>query len=144
MSVIGILRSKRVWIGLAVSVIILIIMGALGAALIVSGVISESGQFRWICGSYLAASLVGGLIARKGSGGSMISTMTNMILLMLFIVLLSLILYGGISLSSGEWRILPFAVAGAVLAGLLGMKKGGKKTWKKRAASMPKMTSRRR
>jgi hypothetical protein len=74
----------------------------------------------------------------------MISAMTNMILLMLFIVLLSLILYGGISLSSGEWRILPFAVAGAVLAGLLGMKKGGKKTWKKRVASMPKMTSRRR
>lgn len=144
MSVIELLRTKKLWIALCVSVFTLIIMCAVGAAMILGGVISEKGQSNWIYVSYLTASLLGGLIASRAGKGRMILSLLNSLLLILIVLLFTLIFDGGIRMTAETWKIIPSVCAGGVLAGVLSASMGKRTSRKKRAAPRLQRDARRR
>ena len=122
MSVLKEIRTKQFLIALAAAAGTLVMACALGAALVVKGVIGENAEFNWICGSYLAASVLGGIIAAKGKKGKLLISVISSMMFVLLMIILTLILYGGVSVSNGEWKILPCSAAGGILAGFLGSK----------------------
>ena len=144
MSLTEVLRTKRLWIAPAASVATLILSCALGAMLVLKGVISEDGQFIWSCACDLAAALIGGLIACKGQKGSMLFALSNTGLVMILVLLSAWIVCGGVSLSNGGWKLLLFTAIGGLIAGLLGAKRGKRGKTKRKPVFVPKRQPRHR
>lgn len=124
MSVIDILRKRRFWIALVVSVIILLILWAIGALLIVKGSLPQDVLTGWVCGSYLAAGLAGGVLAGRKENGGMTIALMLAVLMILISILAAWILYGGVSLADGGWKTMVFTLFGAALAGTFSARKG--------------------
>lgn len=116
MSILGVFRTKRLWIALAVSVGVLLVLWAVGAMLAVKGILPQTSQTGWVAVSYIVAGALGGWIAGRKQKGSLIHSLTLALLLVVTAVLMAWILFGGISLSDGGWKIALFTVAGSLLA----------------------------
>lgn len=68
MSVLGAILGKRTWLG--AGAILLSAAGgcALGALLVVKGVLPETGTLAWSCGCWVLASFAGARLAIRGRG----------------------------------------------------------------------------
>ena len=144
MSVWEILRTKQMWVALAVSLGVLLALWALGAMLISKGTLSQDGQPGWIAGSYLAAGLAGGWIAGRKKKGSMTYALAVAVLLIAVSVLLAWILFSGISFAGGGWKNVLCIVAGCLLAGFMTAgRRGGKVRRKGLPAAQKKLPLRR-
>ena len=144
MSVIEILRTKRMWIALASSLIILLLLFAISALLVEKGVIHSSSQLSCICGSYLAAAIVGGLIAGKQKKGRMTLSVINAILLIVMVFIMTLILYGGVRVTTNTWKILLSMILGGMCAGILGASRGARRSKGRKRVSPNKKPMHRR
>ena len=131
--------GKQTWIGLATSVIMLLVCIMLGALLIVKGVLPPSMQPVWVYASCALAAFVGSLVSRKGkgTGGSALAA-TLLLYGLLWIVALASskpLDFG----AHGLW-ITGAVLGGGLLAGII--RKGSSR--KKRTKHMTKNAAKRR
>lgn len=123
MSVIDILRKRKFWISMAVSMVILLILWVIGAWLLVKGTMTQESMTGWVCGTYLVSGLTGGILAgRKENGGMKIALILAAIMVCLSI-LAAWIMYGGVSLADGGWKTMLFTLLGASVAGMITARK---------------------
>ena len=131
--------EKGTWIGLASSVIMLLVCIMLGALLIVKGVLPPSMQSVWVYASCALAAFTGSMVSRKGkgNGGSALAT-TLLLYGLLWIMALASskpLTFG----THGLW-ITAAVLGGGLLAGII--RKGSSR--KKRAKHMTKTVAKRR
>ena len=143
MSVWETLRKKRIWIAAGVTAGLLLVLWALGAALIESGTLSVKMQNGWIAGSSLCAGFLGGCMAREKQSGALIGAVTSTIILILSQLILSWIAFGGIDLKGNAWKNMILIFIGSGIAAVIcsGRRGGTKKKAGKRAVA--KMRKRR-
>lgn len=131
--------GKGTWIGLASSVIMLLVCIVLGALLIVKGVLPPSMQSVCVYASCALAAFTGSMVSRKGkgNGGSALAT-TLLLYGLLWIMALASskpLTFG----THGLW-ITGAVLGGGLLAGII--RKGSSR--KKRAKHMTKTVAKRR
>ena len=127
MSVVKILRSKKLWIGLGAACLAMLLCCAVGAALQSKGVLQEQAGEGIVCLAFAAAGLIGTLAAGRGENGALLRGAVVSVVWIAVILLLSLVLGMGTDLSGG-WKQLLCVPAGAVLGSLLCAKrKGGRR-----------------
>ena len=137
MSFIKILREKKLWIGLAISLAVLLIWILTAAALIQKGTIPGTSGVMWLRVSYLISTLIGGVAAGRRNRGNMLTALLIALMEILFVSILSLAMYGRIDLSDGWWKCILLALTGSFLAGLMtaGRSKAGRQK-KPRASAL--------
>ena len=131
--------GKRTWIGLASSVIMLLVCIMLGALLIVKGMMPPSMQSVWVYASCALAAFTGSMVSRKGKGNGGSAPATTLLLYgLLWIVALASsrpLTFG----THGLW-ITGAVLSGGLLAGII--RKGSSR--KKRTKHMTKNVAKRR
>lgn len=79
----GILFGKRTWIGIGVTIGVLILMLLLGALLIVRGILPMGAVSPWLWVSYGLAVLIGGRVAATGQGRQLCALVPGVVLYIL-------------------------------------------------------------
>lgn len=134
MSFFQFLRSRRTWIGALLFVLACVLLDALGALLIVRGILPMTSETAWVWGSAGAAAFCTGLYVMNGSAVLPMSGTLWSILMLLLISAGSLcpgrIVWGKSTLVTAGTML-----AGLILAGL--MSRGGSGKHRKRAGKRP-------
>ena len=132
--------GKQTWIGLATSVIMLLVCIMLGALLIVKGVLSPSMQPVWVYASCALAAFVGSLVSRKGKGTTGGSALAATLLLYGLLWIVALASSKPLDFGAHGLWITGAVLGGGLLAGII--RKGSSR--KKRTKHMTKNVAKRR
>ncbi len=120
------IRARETWIGVGAATLTVLLLNALGAWVIVGGIVPESWAEKWVCAVYVLAGALGTWIASGKGRGAAVRGLLICLLSLALIWVSSLLVSNGTKLSEGGWK-LPAAVAagcaGAVF--LRTMKRGG-------------------
>lgn len=137
----GKVLGMRTWIGLASSVILLLLCIMLGALLIVKGVLPPTMQPMWVYASCALAAFTGGLVSRKGKEDRGTALVTTLLLYgLLWIVALASSKPLAFD-AHGLW-ITGTVLGGGLLAGIIGKGKGRKKRTKHMTKTVAKRRNR--
>lgn len=137
----GTMFGVRTWIGLAVSVILLLLCVMAGALLLVQGMLPASMQPAWVYASCALAAFIGGLTSQKGEDSRSTAFLTA---LLLYALLWIIALASSVPLAfglHGSW-ITGTILGGGLLASAIGKKKGRKKRGKHSVRGTAKRRSR--
>lgn len=140
MPLLEIIRSKKLWIGLGVAALVVLVTCALGALGVVKGILPQKSEMGWICGSYVVSGLIGTWIAAKGEKGTLLRALIFALLMLVIIWVISLTCSNGVRLTDGGWKLASAAVAGCLAAGIM---TGGRKSKTKRHKQISKAGRRR-
>ena len=138
------LRSKRTWIALGFALLTAWILLALGALLMVKGVISQEIQGGWIYASYILAGVVGAWVGSQRGKGALTAALTVAALLLVTVCAVSLLVPGGGRFDTGLWQFAVSILSGSVLGGVLRAGKKGNAKRRKRPAVMRRAPLKRR
>ncbi|MBO4854598.1 MAG: hypothetical protein J5482_05635 [Oscillospiraceae bacterium] len=136
MSVMRTLRGKRTWIALGCAVLTAAALLALGALLMVKGVISQEMQRNWIFGSYGLAGLTGAWIGSERGKGTLSAALTVAALFLVVICAASLLFPEGGRFGAGGWQFALCILAGSLLGGVLRAGKKGRAPRRKRSPAV--------
>lgn len=129
MPLLDIMRSKRLWIGLGAAALALLVMCALGALLVVKGILRQESQMGWICAGYVVSGLLGTWVAARGEKGTLLRAVILALLMVLVAWVVSLTCSNGLNFAEGGWKLLLAILAGCLAAGIM---TGGGKSGKRR------------
>ena len=132
MSFLHTLRSRKTWIGLGCAVLTALALVALGALLLVKGVVPQSAQRSWIFASYALSGLAGAWIGSRRGKGTLASALTVAALFLAVISFISLLFPEGGRFGAGGWQFALCTLAGALLGGVLRAGKSSKSPRRKR------------
>lgn len=116
----------RTWIALAASLLVWAGMGLLGAGLMLRGLVSEMAG-GWLTVSWLAAALVGGVIALKGKSKRLLHAAVQSALLYGLLWAMAFSLQVQLSFDTHGVQITAAVFGGSFIAALLPAGKGEKK-----------------
>lgn len=137
---VGILFGKRTWIGLGISLAVLILALLMGALLIVRGLLPMDAASPWLWISYFLAALLGGCVA-AGQGQQLCALMPGALLYILA-WLLALCSECSIDFAANGLGITIAVVVGIIMALMKGRKK--KKSSRSRKGKRPSVRTIRR
>ncbi len=127
MSVLGAILGKRTWLG-ACAILLSAAGGcALGALLVVKGVLPETGTLAWSCGCWVLASFAGARLAIRGRGEGTLPAALAAALAAYPLAWLAGVALGDPSFREGGLYLTAALFAGAAAAGLLGSGRPRKK-----------------
>ncbi len=127
MSVLGAILGKRTWLG--AGAILLSAAGgcALGALLMVKGVLPETGTLAWSCGCWVLASFAGARLAIRGRGEGTLPAALAAALAAYPLAWLAGVALGDPSFREGGLYLTAALFAGAAAAGLQGQREAPEK-----------------
>ncbi|MBE6989402.1 MAG: hypothetical protein E7426_01480 [Ruminococcaceae bacterium] len=144
MPVIELICSKRLWLGLAMSIALFFLMSALGALLITRGWLSRDTQSGWVCISYALASAAGVWVAAAGKKKPVINALTVAALLLSGVCTAAVFFTGGISLSESGWKIFLSIIGSCLFTAVLRAGKKGHRLSRRRGTQTVKRLKNRR
>ena len=134
MSVLGAILGKRTWLGAGAILLSAAAGCALGALLVVKGVLPETGALAWSCGCWVLASFAGARLAVRGRGDGTLTAALAAALAAYLLAWLAGVALGDPSFREGGLYLTAALFAGAAAAGLLG---GGRPRKKHRDPRAP-------
>jgi len=145
MPILSVIRSKSLWLGIAATAAVTVAMCALGARLIVSGLLPRTAEIGWICGSYLLAGAAGTWIAARTEKGTVLPAMLLCGIVTVLAWAASLAVSSDMHLADGGWRIPVSTAAGCLFSSFLrANKRQGKRRKARRRPLQNKKSARRR
>lgn|GEM_PF-542712 len=119
MSLWSAIRAKETWIGAAAVLLAAVVMIAVGAWLIVKGIVPQTSEDTWLLGSCALAGMLGAWIASKNGTGTILRTLILWLAVITVLWLLSLLLGGDMKLRDGGWKLSLAIGAGCLTAGIV-------------------------
>ena len=132
MSVLKDLGTKRFWLSVALSIVVVLSVCAVGAYAVVLGVSDPQSAWVWVCFAWLFGVLAGGRCASAGKENALLRVLTTAVITVGILWGFGLTMAGIMGESMPWWWTLAAVLIGALLAVMLPNRKGkgGKKKGK--------------
>ena len=125
------LLGKNTWIGVLTALSAGLAVDAIGAGLMVRGVMPEAPG--WVYGAYAIGGFIGVRLAVRGKTGTLLRALTVCLLAGIVVCLIGMAVYGGICFGRHGAGVLAGLLCGSLCGGMLGGgNAGGRKGKKKR------------